>query len=145
MCDEAKAVADILTFKEIATPAVGNGPDSAGFDSTLGLVFGSNAATRSLSIFKPLNGKHETADTVILERAARTMTVDGKLHRVYLPAKYGPVPEAKAGGKKGHACAPGELPCAGIGKAGHRRRVGLLSARGRPAHCRSHPKKEVAV
>jgi hypothetical protein len=41
-------------------------------------------------------------DTVPTAKGARTMTVDEKLHRVYLlAAEYGPAPEAKEGGKKG--------------------------------------------
>jgi hypothetical protein len=55
-----------------------------------------------------VNGKYEAVDTVTTERGARTMTVDEKLHRAYFPAaEYGPVPEAKAGEKKGR---PSVLP-----------------------------------
>ena len=87
-------------MKVIATPAIGTGPDAAGFDPGTGLAFSSNG-DGTLTIVKLVNGKYEAADTVTTERGARTMTVDPKLHRVYLlAAEYGPAPEAKEG-KKG--------------------------------------------
>jgi DNA-binding beta-propeller fold protein YncE len=94
------AITDIATMKVIATPAIGTGPDAAGFDPGTGLAFSSNGEG-TLTIVKLVNGKYEAVDTVATERGARTMTVDPKLHRVYLlAAEYGPAPEAKEG-KKG--------------------------------------------
>jgi DNA-binding beta-propeller fold protein YncE len=94
------AVVDIPSFKVVATPAVGQGTDGAGFDSGAGLAFISNGEG-TLSIVKLVNGKYDTVDTVTTERGARTMTVDEKTHHVYLlAAEYGPAPEAKEG-KKG--------------------------------------------
>jgi YVTN family beta-propeller protein len=98
VCDnKMMAVTDIATMKVIATPAIGTGPDAAGFDPGTGLAFSSNG-DGTLTIVKLVNGKYEAADTVTTERGARTMTVDPKLHRVYLlAAEYGPAPEAKEG------------------------------------------------
>ncbi|HUI54876.1 MAG TPA: YncE family protein [Bryobacteraceae bacterium] len=91
------AVTDIATWKVIATPPIGNGPDAAGFDSTLGLAFSSNGEG-TLTIVKPVNGKYDAVDTVQTERSARTMTVDEKLHRIYLlAAEYGAVPAGQKG------------------------------------------------
>jgi YVTN family beta-propeller protein len=101
VCDNVMAVTDIPSFKVIATPAIGAGPDAAGFDSTLGLAFSSNGDTGTLSVVKPVNGKYQTVETVTTEKGARTMTVDEKLHRIYLlGAELGPAPEPKAGKKK---------------------------------------------
>jgi len=92
------AVTDMATLKVVATPAIGAGPDGAGFDPGLGLAFSSNGADGTLSIIKEVNGKYETVDTVPTERGARTMTVDPKNHRVYLlAAEYGPMPESTGG------------------------------------------------
>jgi hypothetical protein len=103
VCDKVMAVTDIPTFKVIATPKIGNGPDAAGFDPATGLAFSSNG-DGTLSIVKPVNGKYETVDTVTTERGARTMTVDLKNHKIYLlAAEYGPAPEPKEGQKKGRA------------------------------------------
>jgi len=100
-CDnKMMAVIDIPTLKVVATPAIGPGPDGAGFDPGLGLAFSSNGGDGTLSIVKQVNGKYETVDTVATERGARTMTVDTKNHRVYLlAAEYGPAPEAAPGKK----------------------------------------------
>jgi DNA-binding beta-propeller fold protein YncE len=96
------AVTDIATMKVIATPAVGPGTDGAGFDPGTGLAFSANGGDATLTIVKLVNGKYEAVDNVPTIRGARTMAVDEKLHRVYLPAaEYGPAPEAKAGQKQG--------------------------------------------
>ena len=90
-------VVDIPSWKIVATPAIGGGPDAAGFDSTLGLAFSSNG-DGTLTIVKPVNGKYEAVDTVTTERGARTMTVDEKMHKIYLLAgEYGTL----AAGQKG--------------------------------------------
>jgi len=101
VCDKVMAVTDIATMKVIATPAIGQGPDAAGFDPDLGLAFASNGQDATLSIVKKVNGKWETVDTVPTERGARTMTVDTKTHKVYLlAAEVDPNPPAPADGKK---------------------------------------------
>ncbi|HWC96622.1 MAG TPA: YncE family protein [Candidatus Sulfopaludibacter sp.] len=102
VCDKVMAVTDIPSFKVVATPAIGNGPDAAGFDPGTGLAFSSNG-DGTLSIIKQVNGKYETVDTVTTERGARTMTVDPQTHKVFLlAAEYGPAAPAKDG-KKGRA------------------------------------------
>lgn len=91
-------VVDIPSWKIVATPTIGAGPDAAGFDSTLGLAFSSNGQDGTLTIVKPVNGKYEAVDTVTTERSARTMTVDEKMHRVYLlAAEYGALPAGQKG------------------------------------------------
>jgi DNA-binding beta-propeller fold protein YncE len=102
VCDKVMAVTDIPSFKVVATPAIGNGPDAAGFDPGTGLAFSSNG-DGTLSIIKQVNGKYETVDTVTTERGARTMVVDDKTHKIFLlAAEYGPPAPAKDG-KKGRA------------------------------------------
>ena len=91
-------VTDIPTWKIVATPAIGAGPDAAGFDSTLGLTFSSNGQDGTVTIVKLVNGKYEPVDTVTTERSARTMTVDEKMHRIYLlAAEYGAQPAGQKG------------------------------------------------
>ena len=54
------------------------------------------------TIVKQVDGKWEAVDTVTTEPRARTMTVDTKAHRVYLPsADFGPPPQPKEGQPKG--------------------------------------------
>jgi len=91
-------VTDIPTWKIVATPAIGAGPDAAGFDSTLGLTFSSNGQDGTVTIVKLVNGKYEPVDTVTTERSARTMTVDEKMHRIYLlAAEYDTLPAGQKG------------------------------------------------
>jgi DNA-binding beta-propeller fold protein YncE len=102
------AVTDYSAMKVIATPAIGNGPDAAGYDSGNGLAFSSNGQSANLTIVKKVGGKWDAVDTVETTRGARTLAVDEKNHRVFLlAAEYGPVPEApKEGQKKGGGRAP---------------------------------------
>jgi DNA-binding beta-propeller fold protein YncE len=101
VCDGVMAVTDIPTFKVVATPKIGQGPDAAGFDPGTGLAFSSNGADGTLSIIKEVNGKYETVDTVTTERTARTMAVDTKTHNVFLLAAEAGPPAAAKDGKKG--------------------------------------------
>jgi DNA-binding beta-propeller fold protein YncE len=92
------AVVDIPSGKVIATPAIGSGPDAAGYDSTLGLAFSSNGGDGTLTIVKLVNGKYTAVDSVATELHARTMTVDEKMHRVYLlGADYAAAPAGQKG------------------------------------------------
>ena len=117
VCDNVMAVTDIPTFKVIATPAIGDGPDAAGFDPALGLAFSANGNTGTMSIVKLVNGKYQTVDTVTTEKGARTMTVDEKLHRVYLlGAELGPAPEPKDGKKKRPPALPDTFHVLVVGK-----------------------------
>ena len=108
VCDnKTMAVTDIKELKVIATPAIGAGPDAAGYDPGTGLAFSSNGEG-TLTVVKKNSGKWEAVETVPTERGARTMAVDLKTHRVYLlAAEYGPPAAAKSGEKKGR---PSVLP-----------------------------------
>jgi DNA-binding beta-propeller fold protein YncE len=103
VCDGVMAVTDIPTFKVIATPKIGQGPDAAGFDPALGLAFSSNG-DGTLSIVKQAGGTYQTVDTLTTERGARTMALDQKTHKIFLlAAEFGPTPPPKEGQKKGRA------------------------------------------
>ena len=85
-------VTDADSGKILGTPAIGQGTDGAGFDPSAGIAFSSNG-DGTLTLVKEVAGKYEAVDSVTTERGARTMAVDGKTHRVYLPsAEYGPAP-----------------------------------------------------
>jgi DNA-binding beta-propeller fold protein YncE len=113
VCNKVMAVTDIPTFKVVDKPAIGNGPDSAGFDSGMGLAFSSNG-DGTLSIVKQTRSSYDTVGTVKTERGARTMCVDEKMHRVYLlAAEYG---ETKPGEKRGAAILPDSFHILVVGK-----------------------------
>jgi DNA-binding beta-propeller fold protein YncE len=111
------AVVDIPTMKVIASPPIGPGTDAAGFDPGTGLAFSSNGGDGTLTIVKLVNGKYEAVDTVPTLRAARTMAVDEKLHRIYLlAAEFGPTPEAKDGKKARPPVLPDSFHVLVVGK-----------------------------
>ena len=86
------AVTDADSGKILGTPAIGQGTDGAGFDPATGIAFSSNGEG-TLTLVKEVAGKYEAVESVATERGARTMAVDWKTHRVYLPAaEYGPTP-----------------------------------------------------
>ena len=118
VCDnKMMAVTDMATLKVVATPAIGAGPDGAGFDPGLGLAFSSNGGDGTLSIVKQVNGKYETVDNVATERGARTMTVDTQNHRVYLlAAEFGPAPQAAPGQRSRPPILPDSFHIIVVGK-----------------------------
>ena len=89
------AVSDPDAQKVVATPAIGAGSDGAAFDASLGYAFSSNG-DGTLTIVQQTGGKWDVLENIATERGARTITVDEKTHKVYLPtAKAG---TAAAGG-----------------------------------------------
>jgi DNA-binding beta-propeller fold protein YncE len=101
VCDGVMAVTDIPTFKVVASPKIGQGPDAAAFDPGTGLAFSSNGQDGTLSIVKEVNGTYQTVDTVTTERTARTMALDTKTHKIFLLAAEAGPPAPPKDGKKG--------------------------------------------
>ncbi len=91
------AVSDPDTGKVVATPAIGQGPDGAGFDPGLNLAFSSNGRDGTLTVVREVGGKFEVVENATTQRGARTMAVDTKTHNILLPtADFGPAPAATA-------------------------------------------------
>src|SRR5438105_1691950 len=92
------AMLDTETGKVIGTVPIGAGVDGAAFDQTTQLVFAScGDGTTTIA-------KEETPDnltvvqTLKTERGARTMALDPKTHRIYLPtAQFQPAPSPSPG------------------------------------------------
>ncbi|MBV9084398.1 MAG: YncE family protein [Acidobacteriaceae bacterium] len=87
VCDnKLMAVVDADSGKVLATPAIGEGPDAAGFDPESKLAFSSNGETGTLTVVKE-NGKNQfsVAQTLKTADGARTMAIDEKTHKIYLP------------------------------------------------------------
>ena len=90
------AVSDPDAGKVIATPAIGAGADGAAFDPGTGFAFSSNG-DGTLTIVQQTGGKWEVLENIATERGARTIALDEKTHKVYLPtATPG---QAAAGGR----------------------------------------------
>jgi DNA-binding beta-propeller fold protein YncE len=98
VCDgKMMAVVDTDTGKVVATPAIGEGPDAAGYDPGTHLAFSSNGEGSVTVVNADGSGKYAVAQTVKTERGARTMALDSKTHKIYLSAAtMGPAPAATA-------------------------------------------------
>lgn len=84
-CDKLLVAIDMKDGKVISTLPIGEGCDGAAFDPSNGLVFTSNGAAGTISVIK--SGKNiELLATINSKRSARTIAIDTKKHRLYLPA-----------------------------------------------------------
>ena len=73
----------------IATVPIGAGPDGVVFDPGTGYAMSSNG-DGTLTVVQQSGGKYDVVENIATERAARTIALDEKTHRVYLPtAAYG--------------------------------------------------------
>jgi DNA-binding beta-propeller fold protein YncE len=96
VCDGKKmAVVDADTGKQIATPAIGQGPDAAGFSARFRLAFAS-AGDGTLTVVDTAHD-YKALETVPTAPRARTMAYDSGMDRVYLvTAQFGAVPAPTA-------------------------------------------------
>jgi DNA-binding beta-propeller fold protein YncE len=84
------AISDPDAGKVVATPAIGAGSDGVAFDSGTGYAMSSNG-DGTLTIVAQSGGKYDVLENIATERGARTIAVDEKTHKVYLPtAKTAP-------------------------------------------------------
>jgi DNA-binding beta-propeller fold protein YncE len=95
VCDgKAMVVVNYENGKVVATVPIGEGPDAAAYDPGIHTAFSSNGEGTVTVV--NVEGKDKyTPSTIQTKKGARTMTVDLKTHKLYLPsADYGPAPEA---------------------------------------------------
>jgi YVTN family beta-propeller protein len=92
------AVIDAKAGKVIATPAIGAGADGASFDN--GMAFSSNGGDGTVTVVGEENGKWVVLENATSQRTARTMGVDPKTHRLYLPTVESGPPTAGKDGKQ---------------------------------------------
>jgi YVTN family beta-propeller protein len=97
VCDGKKmGVVDATTGKVLATAAIGNGPDGAGFSAAHKLAFAS-CGEGVLSVIDAAAPGYPTIETLPTQASARTMTYDAATDRIYLPAaEFGPRPAPTA-------------------------------------------------
>jgi hypothetical protein len=68
--------ADSLTGKTLATAAIGNSPEAAGYDPNHKLAFSSNGGDATLSIVDSSNSSYTTVQTLKTAKGARTKALD---------------------------------------------------------------------
>jgi len=97
VCDGNKmAVVDSKSGKVLATPAIGDGPDAAGWDAKHKLAFASSG-DGILSVVDTSSSAYKTIESLPTQKGARTMAYDSGSDRVYLvTADFGPRPEPTA-------------------------------------------------
>jgi hypothetical protein len=84
------AVSDPDAGKVVATPPIGAGSDGVAFDPGTGYALSSNG-DGTLTIVQQTGGKWDVLENIATERGGRTIAVDEKTHKVYVPtAKTAP-------------------------------------------------------
>jgi YVTN family beta-propeller protein len=98
VCDGKKmAVTDASTGKSLATPAIGDSPDGAGWDAAHKLAFSSNGGSGTLTVIDAAAPGYPAIEDLPTQRGARTMTYDSAADRIYLvTAEFGPRPAPTA-------------------------------------------------
>jgi YVTN family beta-propeller protein len=94
VCDnKTMAVVDYDSGKVVATVPIGDGPDAAGYDPDKKLAFSSNGEGTLTVVKQESADKYSVLSTVTTGKSARTMAIDPKTHKIYLPAaQFGPAP-----------------------------------------------------
>ncbi len=91
------AILDANDGRLITTVPIGEGRDQAEFDPETGLVFSSNGEGTVTVIRQESPDKYSVLETVKTEPGARTMALDLKTHKIFLPlADLGPAPPPTA-------------------------------------------------
>jgi DNA-binding beta-propeller fold protein YncE len=80
------AVVNADTGKVVATPAIGNGVDANGFDPETKFAFASTGDGVLTVVHEDLSDKFTVIENVTTKKSARTMGLDTKTHKVFLPA-----------------------------------------------------------
>jgi DNA-binding beta-propeller fold protein YncE len=93
--NKTMAVTDYDSGKAVATVPIGEGPDAAIYDAEKKLAFSSNGEGTLTVVKRESADKYSVAQTAPTEKSARTMALDPKTHKIYLPAaQFGPAPPA---------------------------------------------------
>lgn len=93
-CEKQMVAVDAKNGKVVATVPTGTGTDGMEFDPDLKYVFAPNGGDGTLTVIhEDSPDKYSVVENVKTEPRARTMALDTKTHKVYLPtAQFGPAP-----------------------------------------------------
>jgi DNA-binding beta-propeller fold protein YncE len=88
-------VLDAESGKVVATVPIGTGVDGADFDASRDFAFSSNGEGTLTVVHEDAPDKFSVAETDSTQRSARTLALDPKTHRIYMPAAmFGDAPAA---------------------------------------------------
>ena len=98
VCDnKLMVVVDYITGKVIKTLKIGEGVDGVSFDSGLSRAYSSNGEGTMTVVQEKDANTFTVLENVPTQKGARTITVNTKTHKLYLPtAGYGEAPAATA-------------------------------------------------
>src|SRR5262250_2793955 len=90
-------VTDSADGHQVASVAIGKGPDAAAFDAEHGLVFSSNGEG-TLTVVREDDADHYSVlENVTTQKSARTLAYDAKTKRIFLAAaEFGTAPAPSA-------------------------------------------------
>lgn len=108
------AVMDAKNGKLLASVPIGAGCDGTEFDASSGLAFAANGRDGTVTVVgETAPGKFEAVETVATQASGRTIALDEKTHRLYIPAAK-MQPPAAAGQRP--AMEPGSFELVVVGK-----------------------------
>jgi DNA-binding beta-propeller fold protein YncE len=98
VCGNKKMViVDTKDGRIVSSLDTGSGTDGAGFDPELGYAFASNGGDGTVTVLRAdKDGKYTVVENMPTQRGARTIALDPKSHRLFLPtAEFGPPAEGE--------------------------------------------------
>ena len=92
-CDQSLVVMDATNGHVVARVPIGDGCDGAAFDPATKMIFTANGEGTVTVIKEVSKDEYKVIETVPTKRGARTITLDEKTHKLYLPtADYETLP-----------------------------------------------------
>jgi hypothetical protein len=111
--DKVSVVVDADSGKVVATPAICEGPDAAAFDPSSNYFFASCGDGNLTVIHEDSADKYTVVENVPTKKTARTMGLDLKTHKIFLPsAEF----EPPAPGERRGKMKPGTFAIIVVGK-----------------------------
>jgi len=111
--DKVSSVMDADSGKIVANPAICEGPDAAAFDPAFNYFFASCGDGNLTVIHEDSPDKYSVVETVATRKSARTMGLDLKTHKIFLPsAEF----EPPAPGERHGKMKPGSFAIVVVGK-----------------------------
>ncbi|MEO9209719.1 MAG: YncE family protein [Ginsengibacter sp.] len=100
-CENSLVIMDATNGKIIATLPTGEGCDGNVFDPGTNLIF-SSCGDGTLTVIKEISAdEFKVIENIVTKRGARTITIDPKSHKLFLPtAEYEPIAEGAKGRPK---------------------------------------------
>jgi hypothetical protein len=111
--DKVSAIVDADSGKVVATPTICEGPDAAAFDPSSSYFFASCGDGNLTIIHEDSPDKYTVVENVSTKKTARTMGLDLKTHKIFLPsAEFDPPAPGERRGKM----KPGTFAIVVVGK-----------------------------